>query len=107
MHFDRQQWERLARDDPEEFDRRRHAAVAAAIARAPERVQARLRALQCRVDLELRTARTPLAGTLRLHALMWGQFETMRAALNGALPAKPQAGGSPPGDKVLPFSPRR
>jgi hypothetical protein len=31
----------------------------------------------------------------------------MRAALNGALPAKPQAGGSPPGDKVLPFSPRR
>jgi hypothetical protein len=59
------------------------------------------------VDLELRKARTPLAGTLRLHALMWGQFETMRAALNGALPAKPQTGGSPPGDKVLPFSPRR
>jgi hypothetical protein len=107
MQFDRQEWERLARDDPQEFDRRRHAAVAAAIARAPERLQERLRALQCRVDLELRRAGTPLAGTLRLHALMWDQFEAMRAALNGARPPKPgpdrlqQREG-----KVVPFEPR-
>jgi hypothetical protein len=97
MEFDPQEWESLARSDPEEFNRRRQAAIAAVIARAPQPLQDRLRGLQFRVDLELRRARTPLAGALRLHGMMWDRFEMLRATLNGQ-----GADGCVTGDAVVP-----
>lgn len=106
MEFDAQEWARLAQEDPLEFQRRRQALIDSVIAQAPAPIQDRLRGLQCRVDLELRKARTPLAGALRLQTLMWDQFEQLRAALNGDLPAKAEAPGSVP-DNVVPVAPRR
>jgi hypothetical protein len=105
MEFDPQEWESLARNDPDEFDRRRRAAIDAVIACAPAALQDRLRGLQCRVDLELRKARTPLAGALRLQVLMWDRFEMLRAALNGDRPGATSSYATG-ADNVVPFARR-
>jgi hypothetical protein len=106
MDFDPDEWARLAREDPAEFERRKQAAVEGVIAQAPPHLKTRLRGLQSRVELELRRARTPLAGALRLQTLMWDQFEALRAALNGVLPEAPDASAPPP-DNVVPLAARR
>jgi hypothetical protein len=76
------EWSRLAREAPLEFEQRRRETLEAAIARARPALQNRLRGLQSRIDLERRRARNPLAATIRLHAMMWAEFERLRAALN-------------------------
>jgi len=106
MEFDPQEWERLARNDRDEFDRRRRAAIDAVIAQAPAGLQGRLRGLQCRVDLELRKAHTPLAGALRLQVLMWDRFELLRATLNGRWPDATTSPATGADDNVVPFARR-
>jgi len=107
MDFEPEHWLKLARANPEEFERARKAAVQILIASAPPVMQDRLRGLQCRIDLERRKAKTPLGAAIRLHTLMWDRFQTLSAALNdlknadmcGALEApKPTASAA-----VIPF----
>jgi hypothetical protein len=99
------EWARLAREDPAQFERRRTAALEALIARSPEPLQSRLRALQLRIDLEREQACTPLDATVRLNAMMWEQLQALRAALNrlamARLRAEPASSQLP--QKVLPF----
>ncbi len=66
-----QRWMWLARNDPEAFERERDKAVNEVISNAPERLQARLRGLQFRIDMERRKARTPLIACLRISSMMW------------------------------------
>jgi hypothetical protein len=80
-NFDIDEWRRLAADDPQEFERRREAAIRAVIEQAPPEHQARLLRLQARIDLERRRAKTPLGATLRLQSMMWERFGALRAAL--------------------------
>jgi len=79
--FDLDEWQRLAVENPLEFERRREAAIRAVIEQAPPEYQARLLRLQSRIDLERRRAKTPLGATVRLQSMMWERFAALRAAL--------------------------
>lgn len=111
MDLEADDWLRLAREDPEAFEREREAAIEALIASTPPGVQNRLRSLQCRIDLERRRAKTPLGAAIRLHGLMWERFENLRAALHAVSDAGPtlvQAAQrerqTPPAAAVIPFA---
>ena len=82
MRFDFDEWSRLARDEPEEFERRRAAAIEELIARATPQRQPPLRELQARIDRERRAADTPLAAALRLQRMLAGQLAQLRLALD-------------------------
>jgi hypothetical protein len=102
MKFDVDEWQRLAREDPSEFERRRQDAIDALIEQAPLELRERLRALQCRIDLERRRAKTPLEATLRLQSMMWERFGQLRdtlLALSGQAQPRPHTDA-----RILPFS---
>jgi hypothetical protein len=106
--FEFEQWARLARENPEEFERRRTAVIEAVIARASPRLAPRLRGLQFRLDVERLKARTPLGAAVRMQTLMWEQVEQLRTALNQltASPAGAQQPTTAGCGKVLQFPPR-
>jgi len=79
--FNVDEWRRLAVEDPQEFERRREAAIRTVIEQAPPEHQARLLQLQFRIDLERRRAKTALGATVRLQSMMWERFAALRAAL--------------------------
>lgn len=64
-------WSDLARNDPEQFESMRLAAIEKAIAQAPVENRDRLRRLQWRIDQERRLAGTPLAACMRISRMMW------------------------------------
>jgi hypothetical protein len=103
--FNLDEWQRLAQDDPQEFERRREAAIRAVIEQAPPEHQARLLRLQFRIDLERRRAKTALGATVRLQSMMWERFGALRAALL-TLTGEKQPAEEPAQRtaKVLPFS---
>ncbi len=102
MEFDVEEWSRLAREDPVEFERRRQATIEALIAHAPPEHRERLRALQSRIDLERRRAKTPLGAAVRLQSMMWERFGQLREALqalaDGPVPERKKTA------RILPFS---
>lgn len=112
MDFDWETWSALARNDPEAFEQRRIQATEALIASAPEQQRERLKALQCRIDLERRRSSSPLGACIRLSNLMWERFNELQQALNtlsgqdravsAALPPKPA-----PSARIVPFPARR
>lgn len=69
--FDFERWAALARSDPQGFEAERAAVLEAAIRRAPEERQRRLRGLQWRIDQVRRTTRNPLVACQRIHGMMW------------------------------------
>lgn len=69
--FDFDEWAALARTDPQAFEARRLALIEDYLRQFPSPEQQRLRGLQFRIDMERRRARTPMAGCLRLSAMMW------------------------------------
>lgn len=71
QHMDFEGWRRLAQDDPEGFERRRRAAIDAAIDQAPCEQRERLRRLQWRIDQVRRRAPSPLAACVSLSNMMW------------------------------------
>jgi predicted RecB family endonuclease len=80
VEFDFDQWCRLARDDPEQFERRRAAAIAQLIARATPQRQTQLWNLQARIDRERRAADTPLAAAGRLQQMLADQLAQLSEA---------------------------
>ena len=81
MQFDLEEWQRLAKDDPAEFERKRRSTIEEFIEQAPLEHQKRLRGLQFRIDLERTRAKTPLGAAIRLQTLMWDRFTDLREAL--------------------------
>ncbi len=69
--FDFDHWSKLARDDPQGFERARARLLDRAIEQAPEARRARLRGLQWRVDQVRRRAGTPLSACVEMSKLMW------------------------------------
>jgi len=106
MQFDIDEWQRLAREDPREFERRRQAEIDALITHAPPEQRERLRALQFRIDLERRRAKTALAAALRLHSMMWERFAELREALVAATSDTASAPAAPASARILPFKKR-
>jgi hypothetical protein len=93
MEFDFEAWAKLAKEDPDAFEREREAALRAFIAAAPAAHRQRLEGLQSRLNLERRRARTPLGACVQLNSLMWTGFHRLRRELRsvsqGSAPEKP------------------
>jgi Protein of unknown function (DUF3135) len=106
MEFDVDEWQRLAREDPLEFERRRQASIESLIGQAPLELRDRLRALQCRIDLERRRAKTPLEATVRLQSMMWERFGQLRETLQALTGQAPAAPLRRTGARILPFTKR-
>ncbi|MGA0116380.1 MAG: DUF3135 domain-containing protein [Burkholderiales bacterium] len=81
--FDFESWSELARNDADEFERRRREMIDAFLATAPEHLRQRLHGLQFRIDLERQRAGTPLGAAVRLNSMMWSSFMELRDALSG------------------------
>jgi hypothetical protein len=106
-------WMALGRSDPIAFEERRRRVIEDAIARAPQRMQARLRALQWRIDMERSRASNPLSACIRLSNMMWEMFcgeNGMVSAIRKLTVSDPEAAGEerlPHSAKILPFEPRK
>ena len=106
--FDFVAWSTLAHDDPAQFERRRRELIDTFI--ATRRFRARLRGLQCRIDMERRHARTPLKSLLRISAMMWDKFFDLKEFLHnphpgerGSMNASGRIQPLPPAARVLQF----
>lgn len=108
----------LARDDPPAFEALRLDLIERGIAEAPERMQARLRGLQFRIDAIRQLARSPLGATVKLNAMMWESFMEMHQQLQefvrltgapeAACPTLSAEADRPPEEaQVIEFRPRR
>lgn len=74
---------RLAREDPEAFERLRRDLLDGLIDRAPDHLKPRLLGLQFRVDQVRQLAHTPLNATIRISELMWKSFLSLSDELSG------------------------
>lgn len=86
--FDFEAWAKLARENPEEFERRREQEIRNVINARPD-LQQRLEGLQFRIDAERKLARTPLKACLRLSTLMWSRFYDLKDQLDGLVAGVP------------------
>ena len=82
LAFDFEAWATLAREQPEEFERRREQEIRKVIDARPD-LQHRLEGLQFRIDAERKLARTPLKACLRISTLMWNSFYDLKDQLDG------------------------
>lgn len=111
--WDFNEWMALSRSDPTAFEERRRRVVEEAIARAPQRMQPRLRALQWRIDMERARASNPLSACIRLYNMMWktlyGENGMISAIgrLTGSSPASSAEKRPPQSARILPFEPRK
>jgi hypothetical protein len=97
--FDFDEWSRLARQDPEAFDRLRLTAIEDVLSHGYDRP--RMVALQSRIDLERQRARTPLKACLKLSAMMWDEVYELQEILDH--PPGGESAASRPSARVLPF----
>jgi hypothetical protein len=105
--FDFDYWSRLAKHDPEAFERERTQVIDAMIRRVPACRQERLRRLQWKLDQIRRTSGSPLGACLRMNRLMWGAVTGdggLLEVLNLPVVADKGRKSAPPGcAKILPF----
>jgi hypothetical protein len=74
-------WRHLHETDPDVFELRRNEALESVIQSAPSDMQARLRGLQFRVDMERSRAGSDLAACLKAQSMMWDSLVRLRDAL--------------------------
>ncbi len=105
--FDFEHWANLANTDPERFEESRSAVIEAAIKRAPERTQIRLRRLQWQLDQVRKVSDNPLSACVKMNKMMWERFageggliETLQQLKDGETEDKPQVRNSA---DVIPF----
>ena len=80
FEFDFDEWAKLAKSSPEEFEERRRAVIEAQIANSGN--VRMLQGLQCRIEMERMSSRTPMKSCLRLSTLMSDAFLNMNDVLN-------------------------
>jgi hypothetical protein len=71
----------IAKNDPDALDRIKQQAVEDLITSAGPENQQRLRGLQWQVDMELKMAKNPMAGCIRISEMMHEKLWDLRAAL--------------------------
>jgi hypothetical protein len=69
--FDFDYWSQLWKRDPEAFEAERARLMERFVASAPEEKRQRLSAIQWRVDMARKQAKTPMAACLRIQQMMW------------------------------------
>jgi hypothetical protein len=104
--FDFAAWARLAKEDPEEFERRRQQEIRKLIDARPD-LRHRLEGLQFRIDAERMLARTPLKACLRMSTMMWDSFydlkdqlDALAAGVRGTAPLTSTTTNSRPADVI-------
>jgi hypothetical protein len=107
MEFDFDKWARLARDDPEEFERQREATLRATIAAAPSEHRQRLEGLQFRLNMERQRSESPLGSCIRLNSLMWAGFYRLRKQLNAVASGLSQEDPARGSAEIIPLQPMR
>lgn len=83
MEFDFDAWVKLARENPEEFERQRQATLRASIESAPAEHRKRLEGLQFQIDMERQRSGSALGACIKLNSMMWAGFFRLRKELNG------------------------
>lgn len=93
--FDFDEWAKLAKENPEEFDRQRQLAVDGVINSAAPTQRQSLRQTQFLIDSKRAVAKTPLESCLSVTELMWNKVEgdggfldCLNALQTGKLPLK-------------------
>ncbi|WP_457755692.1 DUF3135 domain-containing protein [Thermodesulfatator indicus] len=116
-HFDDwfERMARLAKEDPEAFEKERLALIEEAISQAPPENQEKLRKFQWRIDMERKRAKTPLGACIKLYDMLLdmvygegGFLESLQTLKNiltdvkegrtPTLPSEPEARA-----KIIPF----
>ncbi|MDH5545842.1 MAG: DUF3135 domain-containing protein [Gammaproteobacteria bacterium] len=72
-------WARLARRNPERFERLRSQMIAEFLNTAPEEKRIRLQRVQWRVDQARKLARNPVDSLNRISRLMWDELMTLNS----------------------------
>jgi hypothetical protein len=85
----------LALDDPRAFEELRSAMIEDCIARAPQKIQFRLRQLQFRVDGIRRRSSSPLGALMKIQALMWESYFQLNQELQEIIRQRRGAAHSP------------
>lgn len=83
MEFDFDAWVKLARENPEEFERQRQIALRSSIESAPAEHRKRLEGLQFQIDMERQRSGSSLGACIKLNSMMWAGFFRLRKELNG------------------------
>jgi hypothetical protein len=107
MDFDFDEWAKLARDDPDEFERQREALLRATIATTSSEHRQRLERLQCRLDMERQRSDSPLGSCVRLNSLMWAGFYRLRKQLNAVANGAPEPEPARCSAKIIPMQAAR
>lgn len=81
MSFD--EWSKLYKLDPEEFERKRREAIEAEICKAPVERRAKLRLLQMEIDAVRQSHSSPLAATAAISVMMHNKAAELKQALSG------------------------
>jgi hypothetical protein len=104
--FDFEYWAQLWKRDPQVFEVERARLMKMFIASAPESKRQRLHAIQWRVDIVRKQAKTPMAASLRVQKMMWDSLCGKHGLLNalemlkGSRVSEPEAQQSA---DILPF----
>lgn len=76
------EWAKLFKDDPEEFERKRAEVIDKVIASAyPAEMQHRLRQLQWTIDAEREASKNPLDALVKVQKRMWDSFHKLNDKL--------------------------
>lgn len=93
-----EEWEALARENPEAFETARRELIESVIVTAPSALQPRLRGLQWQID-RLRELHHPLGACVKISGLMWqqvvgenGLLENVRRLGARQAPRRPMSG---------------
>ncbi len=80
--FNFEYWAQLWKQDPEAFEAERARMMEMLIACAPEEKRQRISAIQWRVDMVRKQAKTPMAASLRIQQMMWESLLGEHGLLN-------------------------
>ena len=69
--FDFDEWVRLARENPEQFELLREQKIREMIADVPDEIRHRMEGLQWQIDQMRQTAKNPMASCIKISAMMW------------------------------------
>lgn len=70
IDFDFDHWMKLAKENPETFEKQRQELIQTAINEAPQHMNQRLKGLQWHIDSEIKLAKNPMDGCLKIYQMM-------------------------------------
>ena len=103
FEFDFDNWARLAKDAPQEFEKQRRHLIDEQL--VGTRNINRLRGIQFRIDMERsRASRGVLSSCLHLYGLMWERFIDLDTELTGLWTGDTSSAQTQPTSNIIPFA---